>query len=70
MTVFTFVAAIFDLTKSLPGKLPEAPVIKQINDIGSLLPFSDIGLGWVCPAAVGLAVGLVLKLIFGKRKKA
>lgn len=70
VTVFTFVAAIFDLTKSLPGKLPEAPVIKQINDIGSLLPFSDIGLGWVCPAAVGLAVGLVLKLIFGKRKKA
>lgn len=70
VTVFTFAAAIFDLTKSLPGKLPEAPVIKQINHIGSLLPFSDIGLGWVCPAAVGLVVGLILKLIFGKRKKA
>ena len=68
-TALALVAAIPDLTKSRPGELPKAPVIRTINALGDALPFADIGLGWVCPAFVGFAVGLAWYLIAARISK-
>ena len=31
--------------------------------VGSVLPLSSLGLGWVCPAALGLVIGLVIHFL-------
>lgn len=73
-TVFTLVAALFDFTGTLAGTLRDSgiaatPVLDAFTAFGQkLLPFSSIGLGWVCPALVGFALGLVLYLT-GKKKE-
>lgn len=68
-TAFTLIAAIPDLTGSLPHGLSDAPVIRTVNKIGDMLPLADIGLGWVCPALVGFAAWLVWHLISKARSK-
>ena len=68
-TAFTLIAAIPDLIGSLPHGLSDAPVIRTVNRIGDMLPLADIGLGWVCPALVGFAAGLVWHLISKARSK-
>ena len=62
VTALTCAAAVFDLIKTLPEK-----VIAALNLEGVILfmhrflPFYDINLGWVLPAAVGLGIGLALR---------
>ena len=63
-TGFTLVAALFDFVKALPAGMPGAAIRAQIVSVGELLPLFDIGLGWVCPAAVGLIIGLICSRIF------
>ena len=62
VTAFTFAAAIFDLLKTLPAGLQEnmhlAPAIGFARNV---LPWFDLNLGWVVPAVIGLAVGLVIR---------
>ena len=57
---FTGVAAVFDFLNSLPNALRNA---LHINDmllvVQNWLPFSEFGMAWVCPAAVGFVVGYV-----------
>ena len=60
VTAFTFVAALFDFVKSLPLGLPETKVCAAIISVGDLLPFAKLGLGWVCPATLGLIIGLII----------
>lgn len=60
VTAFTFVSALFDFVKALPLGLPKTKVCAAIINVGELLPFADLGLGWVCPAAVGLIIGLII----------
>ncbi len=67
VTAFTFVSALFDFVKSLPLGLPQTKVCAAIIKVGNLLPFADIGLGWVCPAALGLITGLIIH--FSKKIK-
>ena len=67
VTAFTFVAALFDFVKSLPLGLPETKVCAAIIKVGGFLPFAKLGLGWVCPAAVGLIIGLIIH--FAKKIK-
>ena len=64
---FTFVPALFDFVKALPLGLPKTKVCAAIISVGELLPFADLGLGWVCPAAVGLIIGLIIH--FAKKIK-
>ena len=63
-TGFALVAALYDLFRTLPenviGTLRLQPVI---DFVGNILPFSDLGLGWICPAAIGLVIGLVIFLV-------
>lgn len=60
VTAFTFVAALFDFVKSLPLGLPKTKVCAAIIKVGGFLPFAKLGLGWVCPAALGLIIGLII----------
>ena len=60
VTGFTLVAALFDFVKALPKAITETPVVSAVIGFAdSYLPFFKLGLGWICPAAVGLFVGLI-----------
>ena len=67
VTAFTFVAALFDFVKALPLGLPKTKVCAAIISVGDLLPLAKLGLGWVCPAALGLIIGLIIH--FAKKIK-
>ena len=72
-TVFTVAAAVFDFVRTLSSTLQgsgvtNTAVLDAIGSFGSkVLPFSDLGLGWVCPAIVGFIIGLIISR---KEKKA
>ena len=60
VTAFTLPAAVLDLLKALPaGAQAALPLVGLLDAAGRWLPFYSLGLGWVCPALAGLAVGLV-----------
>lgn len=67
-TGFVLAAALFDLIKALPqgakSFLHAEPVIAFAE---KFLPWFHLGLGWIVPALVGFAVGLVL--YFARKKK-
>lgn len=60
VSVCTGIAAVFDLLKTLPEALRPQGLIHLAQ---KLLPWFDLNLGWVVPAIVGLAVGLLLRRI-------
>ena len=64
VTACTFAAALLDLIKALPGQLGMTGLLSFAS---AHLPLFDLGLGWICPALVGLVVGLIWKA--GSRKK-
>lgn len=60
VTAFTLVAAVFDMVKVMPEPLYSLINADAIVDLGSqVLPFYQIGFGWLMPAFVGLIFGLV-----------
>ena len=62
VTAFTLVAAVLDLLNALPGAAKTAiRVTGLLAWAEANVPLFDLGLGWLLPAAVGLAVGLVWK---------
>lgn len=64
VTVFTLAAAVLDLLNALPGAAKAAiHVTGLLAWAEASVPLFDLGLGWILPAAVGLAVGLVWKKI-------
>lgn len=64
---FTMVPAVFDGVKSLPaGAISSLHLEGFISTLGSILPFSDVGMDWVVPAVIGLVIGLVF--YFAKKK--
>ena len=70
VTAFTAVAAVSDFLNALPE---EAAAVLHVNRIAEmtagLLPFSGQGFGWVCPALLGLAVGLIVRNGKERRRK-
>ena len=67
--VLTLVGAVYDLFRNLPENLRALLHLDGlIEAVGNVLPLSGIGFGWVCPAIIGLAIGLLLH--FSRRKKA
>lgn len=67
-TGLTFIAAVFDFVAALPKNLLGEALQSSIVSIGSYLPFYDLGLGWICPAAVGFVIGLIIKTIKSSKK--
>ena len=62
VTAFTGVAALFDLIKTLPASLQAGMHLEGAVRLAErALPFFGINLGWVAPAVVGLALGLLLR---------
>ncbi len=67
VTALTLVASLYDLMKTLPEEVRTAWHLNGIIDtVGNALPFAELGLAWICPAALGLVIGLV---IHGMKKK-
>ncbi|MGI6008131.1 MAG: branched-chain amino acid transport system II carrier protein [Ruminococcus sp.] len=64
VTAFTLAAALLDFIRALP-----APALSFLHLKGLLsaaencLPLFSLGLGWVCPAAIGLLAGLIIQRI-------
>ncbi len=60
-TAFTLAAAGFDFLGALPEPVKAVLHLENIIRLGSRLPFFSFGLGWVCPALLGFAVGMLLR---------
>lgn len=58
VTAFTCVAALFDLLKTLPASIRPQSLVEFGRKV---LPWFDLNLGWVVPAAIGLVLGLLLR---------
>ena len=66
VTVFTWIAAIFDFIKNLPSALQDALHLENITAFAAkVFPFFDLNLGWVVPALIGLVIGLVIHFTKG-----
>ena len=64
VTAFTLVAAVYDLLRTLPEGLRTACHLDGfLKAVGTVLPLSGLGLGWVCPALLGAVVGLIVHFV-------
>ena len=65
----TLLAALYDLLRTLPEGLRAGLHLDgALRAVGGVLPLSSQGLGWICPAALGLVIGLIAH--FAGRRKA
>ena len=58
---FVWPAAFLDFWKALPYDLIPS-LIEMVTSISGMLPFSEISLGWLLPALVGMCVGMLMKI--------
>lgn len=64
VTAFTLAAALVDFFAALPeGIITALNLGPAIESIQGFLPLSDIGLGWVVPAVIGLMTGLIIMAV-------
>ncbi len=64
VTALTFAAALLDFISALPDAVKETCRLDGLAAFAaSHLPLFQQGLGWVCPALAGLAVGLIWKRV-------
>ena len=69
VTVFTFIAALFDLVKTLPSSVQSSLRLEGVVRLGKMiLLWFDLNLGWIVPACVGLILGLIIRK--AKKKQA
>ena len=69
VTACTCFAALFDFIKALPASLQAGLHLDGATALArKLLPFFDLNLGWVIPAAIGFALGLLIRAARKKRK--
>lgn len=60
-TLFTLFASVGDFLNSLPAAVTAQPSVQAIlRFYGTYLPFFTLGMGWVVPLAVGLALGFLV----------
>lgn len=68
-TGFTLIAAIFDFLGTLAGMIPQSGFLAAVKAFGGqFIPLYSLGMGWIVPALVGFAVGMVLRSA-GKEKE-
>ena len=61
-TAFTLVAASFDFLGTLAGMLPQSSFLAAVKAIGTqCIPLYSLGMGWVVPALIGFAIGMILR---------
>lgn len=67
VTSLTLAAALFDFMKTLPGNIISLFSLDGLIEAASAsLPFFSVGLGWACPAAAGLVIGLIIRKVRNK----
>ena len=67
---FTAAGAVFDFLRALPAGLKDALHLEALIQAASgVLPFSEQGFGWVCPALAGLLIGLAVHFVSEKKRK-
>lgn len=68
VTIFTAVAAIFDLLKSLPETIRISLHLNGvISAAAKILPWFDLNLGWLIPAIIGFAIAMLIRWFNKKR---
>lgn len=68
VTAFTCFAAIFDLIKTLPATLlTNLKLEGAVTFARTILPWFDLNLGWVVPALIGFALGMLLRILPKKK---
>ncbi len=64
VTVFTCFSALFDLIKTLPdGVRNSLHLNSAVGFAQKILPWFDLNLGWILPAVIGFALGMVIRSI-------
>ena len=64
MTGFTAVAAMVDFANALPEIAKQFLHLEGFLETAKeILPFAELGFGWVCPALIGLVIGGIHVLI-------
>lgn len=59
VTGFTAAAAAVDFINALPGQVLSALRLKKTAEaVRDFLPFAENGFGWICPALLGLVIGI------------
>ena len=67
---FTAAGAVFDFLRALPAGVKDALHLEALIQAASgVLPFSEQGFGWVCPALTGLLIGLAVHFVSEKKRK-
>ncbi len=68
VTGFTLIAAVADCLNALPDAVKHVLGLSGfLNAAAGMLPFFHLGLGWICPAFIGLAAGLIWRRSKNKR---
>lgn len=61
VTGCTLVAALFDFLNALPAQAQSLLRLQPLLDgAAQVIPFFSLGFGWICPALIGLVIGLIL----------
>ncbi|MGN1017116.1 MAG: branched-chain amino acid transport system II carrier protein [Faecousia sp.] len=61
-TAFTLIAAIFDMIGVVSGMVPGSAILSSLTAFAQrFIPLYGLGLGWVCPAAIGFVIGMLLR---------
>lgn len=67
---FTAAGAVFDFLRTLPEGLRDGLHLETVIRAASgVLPFSEQGFGWVCPALAGLLIGLGVHMVYSLRSR-
>lgn len=67
----TLIGALYDLLRTLPDSTRALLRLDSALElVGKILPFSSLGLAWVCPAAIGLIIGLIVRAVRLHKKQA
>ena len=70
-TVLTLVGALYDFAAALPAPLLAACRLDGVLAmLRETLPLAKLGLFWLCPALLGLVIGLVLHFVRGGKANA
>ena len=64
VTVFTSFSALFDLFKTLPEGVRGSFYLDGAVAVAQkILPWFEVNLGWVLPALIGFAVGMLIRTV-------
>ncbi|MCI1903848.1 branched-chain amino acid transport system II carrier protein [Enterococcus hirae] len=70
VTILTAIAALFDALKSAPPFLSNSAFGQRMIDFATeWLPLYPLGFGWIFPALIGLALGLIISFARSEQRK-